>query len=76
MINDPHELEKLQRKGSKYHDGLNRQARNPVRLPDGSGDLASAGGIARDDIIDHRRQVGTPRDVTPAHQPTTENTGK
>ena len=47
-----------------YHDGLNRQARNPVRLPDGSGDLASAGGIAGDDITDHRRQVGTPRDVT------------
>lgn len=63
MINDPHALEKLQRKGAKYHDGLNRQARNPVRLPDGSGGLASAGGSARDDIIDPRRQVGMPRDL-------------
>lgn len=45
-----------------HHDGLNRQARNPVRLPDGSGDLASAGSIAGNDITDPRRQVGKPHD--------------
>ncbi len=45
------------------HGGLDRQARNPVGLPDSSGDLASAGGIAGVDITDHRRQVGMPRDA-------------
>lgn len=51
---------------AKSEGGLNEQARNPVRLPDGSGDLASAGGIARDDIKDHHRQVGgnSPSDRT------------
>ena len=44
------------------HGGLDRQARNPAGLPDSSGDLASAGGIAGVDIIDHRRQVGMPRE--------------
>lgn len=48
---------------TEHRDGLNRQARNPVGLPDGSGALASAGGSAGNDIIDHRRQVGTPHDV-------------
>jgi hypothetical protein len=42
--------------------GLNGQARNPERLPDGSGGPASAGGSVRDDIIDPCRQVGTPCD--------------
>lgn len=44
--------------------GLNGQARNPAGLPDSSGDLATAGGIAGVDITDHRRQVGTPHDGT------------
>lgn len=63
------EVEALSRadEGKESEGGLNRQARNPVGLPDGSGDLASAGGIARDDIIDHHRQVGgdSPSDPTP-----------
>jgi Lar family restriction alleviation protein len=45
------------------HGGLDRQARNPAGLPDSSGDLALAGGIAGVDITDHRRQVGMPRDA-------------
>ena len=47
----------------RHHGGLDRQARNPAGLPDSSGDLASAGGIAGVDITDHRRQVGMPRDA-------------
>lgn len=49
-------------KPKNHRDGLDRQARNPAGLPDSSGDLASAGGIAGVDITDHRRQVGTPHD--------------
>lgn len=52
----------------EHRDGLDRQARNPAGLPDSSGDLASAGGIASVDIKDHRRQVGMPHDGT-THSP-------
>lgn len=50
----------------KSEGGLKQQARNPAGLPDSSGDLASAGVIAGDDIKDHRRQVGSnsPSDPT------------
>lgn len=47
----------------KNRDGLNRQARNPVRLPDGNPASASAERASGDDIIDPHRQVGTPRDA-------------
>lgn len=43
-----------------YCGGLDRQARNPARLPDGSGGLASAGGSVRDDIIDTAGRLGRP----------------
>jgi len=51
--------------GEKSDGGVNQHARNPVGLPDSSGDLASAGEIAGVDIKDHHRQVGSdaPSDV-------------
>lgn len=41
-----------------HHGSLDRQARNPVRLPDGNPASASAERAVGDDIIDHCRQVG------------------